>query len=126
MTTRCHCAQSSPAGLSYQHVLASLDDALGLVQALVVAALGGDGDNGAIAEQFLLAVQEADLPIESVVGDLLAALGVGFVQTDDFDLGVVEHCLEFASGVAVLGAVLRHANHGISLRKRGNQNPIKR
>ena len=73
------------------HVLASLDDALGLVQALVVAALGGDGDNGAIAEQLFFAVQEADLPIGFVVGDLLAALGVGFVQADDFDLGIVEH-----------------------------------
>ena len=95
-------------------MLAGLDDALGLVQALVVAALGGDGDDGAIAEQFFLAVQEADLPIGFVVGNLLAALGVGFVQADDFDLGIVEHCLEFASGVTVFGAVLRHADHGIS------------
>ena len=98
-------------------MLASLDDALGLVQALVVAALGGDGDDGAIAEQFFFAVQEADLPIGFVVGNLLAALGVGFVQADDFDLGVVEHCLEFACGVTVLGAVLRHADHGVSSRE---------
>ena len=106
-----------PGRLVVPHVLAGLDDALGLVQTLVVAALGGNGDNGAIAEQFFFAVQEADLSIGGVVCDLLATLGVGFVQADDFDFGVVEHCLEFASGVAVLGAVLRHADHGVSSRK---------
>ena len=103
------------------HVLASGDDTFSLVEALVVTPLRRNGHNRIVAEHFLCAIENVDLPVDAIAFYLRAPLGVGLVEPGDLDIWIVEHRFELAAGVTVLSAVLRHANHVLLHRQREQQ-----
>lgn len=93
------------------YVFAGVDESFGLGEAFGILAFGGDGDDGSVGKELFFVVEPVDLAEwASVVLDLGAAFGIGFVKANDFDIGRVEHGLELAGGVAVFCAVLGHSD----------------
>ena len=98
-----------PRGLVVEGMLASVDDLLGLGQALSIQPFGGHGDDGRIVEQFGPVEPPDGRPGRRLPAlQLLAPRGVRFMHAGDLHVRVLQHDLEDPLRVAVLGPVLGH------------------